>query len=75
MADIPETEILDLIRSRVEAPAVEALFVAALQSAGVTRKPFYSPGEVVELGAAITQASYNLLEQALGQMGAQSPES
>ncbi len=73
MADIPEAEILELIRSRVEAPAVERLFEAALQSAGIARKPFYSPGEVITLGTAITEASFNLLEEALGQMAKQSP--
>ena len=69
MADIPESEILDLIKARVETGAVEPLFEAALKSAGISRKPLYSAEEVVDLGAAITEASYNLLQQALAQQG------
>lgn len=65
MADVAETQILDLLNAKVEAEAVEPLFLAALSRAGIKRKPLYSPKEVIEISTAITEASYELLQEAL----------
>ncbi len=72
MADIPETEILKTLKSRIETDeAVEALFSAALGFAQVPRKPLYSPEEAYKIGTAITEASYELLKE---QLGMEAPE-
>ncbi|MBM3269964.1 MAG: hypothetical protein FJZ01_20205 [Candidatus Sericytochromatia bacterium] len=67
MADIPENDILKTLRSRIETDeAVEAIFAAALGYAQIARKPLYSPEEAYKIGAAITEASYELLKAELG---------
>ncbi|MBU6427530.1 MAG: hypothetical protein KGR26_00825 [Cyanobacteria bacterium REEB65] len=64
MAEIPESDILELFKSRLAPDAVESVFVAALQSAGVERMPTYTPKDVVAIGAAITEASNALFAEA-----------
>ena len=69
MADIPESDILNLIRSRVEAKAVEEVFEASLVRAGIERKPLYDPAEVIAIGQAMTTASFELLQDTLTKQG------
>ncbi len=67
MAEIPETEILNTLKSRIETEeAAEAVFKAALGFARVDRKPLYSPEEAFRIGEAITEASYEMLKDILG---------
>jgi hypothetical protein len=67
MADIPETEILNTLKARIETEeAAEAVFKAALGYARIPRKPLYSPEEAFKIGEAITEASYAMLQEMLG---------
>ena len=67
MAEIPETEILNTLKSRIETEeAAEAVFKAALGFARVDRKPLYSHEEAFRIGEAITEASYEMLKDILG---------
>jgi hypothetical protein len=67
MADIPETQLLGALKSKIETEdAAEALFVAALGFAHIQRKPLYSPEEAYRIGMAITEASYEVLRDTLG---------
>lgn len=67
MADIPETEILNTLKARIETEeAAEAVFKAALGFAQIERKPLYSPEEAFRIGEAITEASYEMLKDMLG---------
>jgi len=70
LAFIPEYEILNTLKSRIETEqAAEAVFSAALGFANIERKPLYSPEEAFRIGEAITEASYEMLKEMLGVPG------